>query len=173
MFGRLVSLAGGVVLGVMASQFPEFAQQYQQRLGGAVDELRGFVQSFDASAASEGLTREQALDTYAATDDRFLTRRGQDVGAIIARYDRLETQLDALENANIVTRVTDLAAYYDPDIAERALEAYKPAVPVTPEGFAYAGTGLILGYGVLASLGWAGKRGIRRRRSRKNGLSGV
>ena len=167
MLGRLISLAGGVVLGVMASQFPEFAQQYEQRLGGAVDELRGFVESFDMSAAREGLSRDEALDTYAAANDTFLARRSEDVQATIARYNRLETQLVALEDANIVTRVTDIAVYYDQGIAERALEAYKPAVPVTPEGFVYAGTGLIVGYGLLASLGWAGKRSVRRRRRRR------
>ena len=167
MLGRLISLAGGVMLGVIASQFPEFAQQYEQRLGGAVDELRGFVESFDTSAEREGLSRDEALDTYAATEDGFLNRRGEDVQATIARYNRLETQLNALENADIVSRVTDIAVYYDQGIGERALEAYKPAVPVTPEGFVYAGTGLIVGYSVLASLGWAGKRSIRRRRRRR------
>ncbi len=167
MIRRLISIAGGVALGVAASQFPEFAQQYQQRLGGAVDELHAFVEKFDASAQSAGLTRKQALSTYAQTGNGFLTHRGEDVGQTIARYDRLETQLTALENANIVTRVTDMALYYDPDVAEGALETYKPAVPVTPEGFIYAGTGLVVGYLLFAALGWAGARPFRRRRRRE------
>ena len=52
MIRRLISIVGGVGLGLVASQFPEYAQQYEQRLGGAVDELRVFVEKFDASAAS-------------------------------------------------------------------------------------------------------------------------
>ncbi|MCK4862479.1 MAG: DUF2937 family protein, partial [Rhodobacteraceae bacterium] len=37
---NLPGIVGAVALGVSMSQFPEFTQQYQQRLGGAVDELR-------------------------------------------------------------------------------------------------------------------------------------
>jgi hypothetical protein len=37
---RSLSLLGGLGLGLALSQFPEYAQQYTQRLGGAVDELR-------------------------------------------------------------------------------------------------------------------------------------
>lgn len=32
---------------VLFSQAPEFAQQYRQRLGGAIDELTTSIQSFD------------------------------------------------------------------------------------------------------------------------------
>jgi hypothetical protein len=167
MIGRLISMAGGVVFGLMASQFPEFAQQYEQRLGGAVDELRAFVETFDNTAAQVGLTRQQALDTYVATDNQFLNLRGTDVATTIERYDRLETQLQALENANIVTRVTDLARYYDSGIAARALESYNPAVPVTAEGFAYAGVGVLVGYFLFAGLGWTGTRSYRRWRHRR------
>ena len=166
MIRRLISIIGGVSLGLAASQFPEYAQQYEQRLGGAVDELRAFVQKFDASAASVGLTREQALDTYDATGNTFLTRQGAEAESTIDRYQRLETQLVALENANLVTRVTDFALYYDPDIGEKALEAYNPAVPVTSEGFLYAGIGVVFGYALFALFGWAGAKPFRRRNRR-------
>ena len=40
---RALSILGGLVLGFGFAQFPEYAQQYEQRLGGAVDELRIIV----------------------------------------------------------------------------------------------------------------------------------
>jgi hypothetical protein len=166
MLRRLISVFGGVALGLAASQFPEFSQQYEQRLGGAVDELRAIVEKFDASAARAGLTRTQALETYPETGNTFLTQQGEDVSATVERYDRLEIQLMALKDANIVTRVTDFALYYDPEVGARALDSYSPAVPVTSEGFFYAAFGVLVGYVLFAMLGWAGARTFRRRRSR-------
>src|SRR5690606_31307549 len=61
---RALSIVGGLALGFGFAQFPQYAQQYEQRLGGAVDELRIIVDDFDRGAASFGLTREQALLRY-------------------------------------------------------------------------------------------------------------
>ena len=51
----LVSLTGGLA----ASQAPELAQQYRQRLGGALDEITQVVADFDADAAQNGLRRDE------------------------------------------------------------------------------------------------------------------
>ncbi|NRB05388.1 MAG: DUF2937 family protein, partial [Rhodobacteraceae bacterium] len=47
MLGRAIALAGGLAGGLSLSQFPEFSQQYLQRLGGAVDALAVVVTDFD------------------------------------------------------------------------------------------------------------------------------
>ena len=70
------------------AQFPEFSQQYVQRLGGAVDELRIVVADFDASAQAAGLTREAALADLSGSEFRDL-RQG-DMTRTIARYERLD-----------------------------------------------------------------------------------
>ncbi len=49
-----------ILLGVAASQVPEFAQQYRQRLGGAVDELNRMLTEFDADAARLQMDRARA-----------------------------------------------------------------------------------------------------------------
>ena len=55
MFARVLTLAGGLSGAAGLSQFPEFSQQYAQRLGGAVEELQLFVEEFDADAAGVGM----------------------------------------------------------------------------------------------------------------------
>ena len=40
---RTMALAAGLTGAATLSQFPEFSQQYTQRLGGAVDELSAIV----------------------------------------------------------------------------------------------------------------------------------
>ena len=57
MIFRTLALFGGIAGSVSLSQFPEFSQQYLQRLGGAVDELSATVEAVDKSAAETGATR--------------------------------------------------------------------------------------------------------------------
>ena len=51
---RTVGLAFGLLGGLVASQAPEFGQQYRQRLGGAIDELNRVVARFDEDARRPG-----------------------------------------------------------------------------------------------------------------------
>src|SRR5688572_1167100 len=74
--GRLIVVIAAAFGGLVASQFPEFAQQYRQRLGGAVDELLRVVADFDADASRNQLTREAALQTYGRSGEPFLQDRG-------------------------------------------------------------------------------------------------
>jgi len=143
---RTLSLIGGLALGVCFSQFPEYAQQYEQRLGGAVDELKTIVADFDRDATRFGLTRDQALQRYAVSPDDFLVARGTSMDATLARYNKLSTMLADLQSAGPLERVVHLNDYLDSDVGARALQTYKPAVPVTTEGIAWGLAGWVLGY---------------------------
>ena len=149
---RLLAGTGGLALAVILSQFPEYAQQYTQRLGGAVDELRVITEEFDRAAAEGGLGRDEALDRYNASNDDFLAGRGISMSATFQRYDLLAATLATIEGAGPVDRLQALPAYLDTDIGRRTLENYRPAVPVTMEGVLYAGVGFILGYLVFSGL---------------------
>ncbi len=84
---RTLGLAGGLVLGIILSQFPEYAQQYTQRLGGAVDELRVITEDFDRDAAE---WRAQPRGGARAAIPRPRTASSRDRGAsmqsVFARY---------------------------------------------------------------------------------------
>ncbi|MDR3475428.1 MAG: DUF2937 family protein [Devosia sp.] len=149
---RSLGVAGGLVLGVALSQFPEYAQQYAQRLGGAVDELHAITADFDNAAAAAGLTRNAALDRYAHSPDTFLAGRGVSMSGTFARYAELSTTLQELKGADPLQRLRLLPAYFDTDVGGRTLDSFEPAVPVTPEGFAYAAAGFALGYLVVSVL---------------------
>jgi len=149
---RIIAGIGGLGLAVTLSQFPEYAQQYTQRLGGAVDELRVITEEFDRAALEGGLDRATALGRYETSQDAFLAGRGTSMAATFRRYEQLSAMLARLEGADAVERFRSLPAYLDSDIGRRTLENYQPAVPVTIEGVLYAGGGLILGYLVLSGL---------------------
>lgn len=163
---RALSLIGGLVLAVAFSQFPEYAQQYVQRLGGAVDELARTTQDFDRAAAEGGLSRDEALVRYAQSQDDFLEGRGYAMGDMFARYASLSATLAQVQGASPWERAQMLPDYFDSEIGRRTLDDFKPAVPVTVEGFAYAGVGLVAGYLLVSALWWLLALPARLRRNR-------
>ena len=84
---KIVTLAGGVAGAATLSQYPEFTQQYLQRLAGQVDALALVARDFDASALEAGFGREAALDQM--TGAPFLEARQTDMRATFARHARL------------------------------------------------------------------------------------
>jgi hypothetical protein len=142
---RAVALAAGLTGAVGFSQFPEFTQQYVQRLGGAVDELSRLIRAFDADAAELGLGRDTALDQLATGGD-FGASRAERMAETIARHDRLAADLEALAGSGAFQRVALARHFGDPEIMERTWQAYRPAVPTTPEGLAFAGVGFLSGW---------------------------
>lgn len=149
---RMLASVVGVGLAVLLSQFPEYAQQYTQRLGGAVDELRIITEQFDQRASQGGLTRAAALERYNSSNDEFLAGEGSSMTATFQRFDKLSETLARIQNAGPVERFQSLPAYFDSDIGRRTLDNYKPALPVTVEGILYAGAGFALGYVLLSAL---------------------
>lgn len=157
---RTITFVGGLAAGAVTSQFPEFSQQYTQRLGGAVDALSEVVADFDASAAAEGLNRTQALTQMAGTD--FIERRRIDMERTFDRHAGLSEDLKVLSEAGPFMRAYNGARFTDSDVAAAAWEAYQPAVPLNMAGAVFAGFGFLVGLfsigSLLAVLRWPFKR---------------
>jgi hypothetical protein len=149
---RIVRIASAVVLALALSQFPEFVQQYVQRTGGAVDALQPLVERFEASAAQAGLTRETALERLKRNPDDLVVGQSAATADAIARYEDLRQSYGALASAGEFERLLVFATTVDPAIARRTMGDFRPAVPVTLEGLAHAGIGLVLGYGLGALI---------------------
>lgn len=164
--GRFLVVLAAALGGLAASQFPEFAQQYRQRLGGALEEMRQVVASFDADASRNRLTREEALSTYTRDDTPFLRDQGASVKQQIGRYEWLSEQRSRLESAPPLMQPVVVLSGPDRRVAEGAWSDFAPAVPVTPVGFVWAGIGFVVAGGLvslLRQLGGAARRGLRRR----------
>ncbi|NNM71076.1 DUF2937 family protein [Enterovirga aerilata] len=152
MIGRVLALAIGLFAGLAASQAPEFAQQYRQRIGGAIDELRRVVGTFDENARAEGLSREQAIARLSGQPDRLTQRQGPAMSEIVDRLERLERQRDAVANAGPFERLVVLARGFDGQLARATYLDYEPAWPATSEGLVIGGAGFLLGWGGFALL---------------------
>lgn len=139
-------------MGLAATQLPEYAQQYRQRLGGAIDELQQIMAEFDADAARQGLAEQDAIARLEANSDEFVRERGAQMSGIARRLQRLSRANVAMAEAGPVGRLVALARDFDPLIARRAYESFEPAVPVTSEGFLLGGLGLAGGYALFRVL---------------------
>lgn len=150
---RRLALVFGLFCGVAASQLPEFAQQYRQRLGGALDELSAIVDQFVSEAKGAGLDAKGAIAQLEANGDQLVRERGRSMAQTMARRDRLADQNARMQQAAPLVRLLVFAQSYDSGIASRAWGAFEPAVPTTAEGFATAGAGAVAGYAFLRGLG--------------------
>ncbi|MRU14257.1 DUF2937 family protein [Roseovarius sp. A21] len=164
MIFRVIAVTGGLACAAGLSQFPEYSQQYTQRLSGAVDELSGVVVQFDADAESLGLSRDAALAEL-ALGSRMAQARAQSMGQVLERHARLSADLAALKGSTNIQKALNPLYFSDADVARAAWGDFKPAVPVTPEGLGFAGVGFVAGYGLLVGL-MAGLGRVFRRKER-------
>ncbi|VTZ24287.1 conserved hypothetical protein [Methylocella tundrae] len=158
-----LALFFGAVVGLTASQIPEYAQQYRQRLGGAIDELQKIVSQFDADSAQLGLSEEQGIARLSGDGDEFIRERGLQMEQIVARLQTLSRANADMARSGSLGRLAALAADFDPLIARQAYASYEPAVPVTSEGFVLAGLGFLTGFGLFRALTAPLRRFSRRR----------
>ncbi len=145
---RILCVAGAVLF----SQFPEFMQQYLQRLEGHLDEARLAVDRFRDAAAQSGMSLDQLVAGAARNPDPSMGKLGAVVQAAVARVEELRASDTALRGASVATRPFVFLAHMDKGIARATLAIYRPAVPTTAEGLVYAGLGLVIALGLYHLL---------------------
>lgn len=150
MIGKVLALAGGLAGAAGLSQYPEFSQQYIQRLAGQVDALTVVVADFDRSARANGLTRDVALDQLQGTP--FLAARKGDMQRAFDRQERLSDNLTFLRLASPIERITMPHRLADPETFSATWADYRPAMPLTVAGTLAAGLGFFAGWGVVRGL---------------------
>lgn len=162
--GTIALLVGSLAGGVATSQGPELAQQYRQRLNGALEEMRQVVADFDADAARNALRRDEALERYEGSAEAFLRDRGLSVRRAIDRYEHLVGQAARLEELPDFLRPVAIVANPDGRVMSGAWRDFEPAVPITPHGLAWTAAGLLAGFGLVRMLifPWRKRRPVGR-----------
>ena len=125
------------------SQFPEFIQQYLQRLEGHLDEARLAVDRFRDAAAQSGMTLDQLIAGASQNPDPSIGKLGEVVRLASARLGDLASADAALRQASLWTRPFVFLRHADWSIARATLSIYRPAVPTTAEGLLYALAGMV------------------------------
>ena len=156
---RVLCVAGAVGL----SQAPEFFQQYLQRLGGHLDEARQALAPYEELARRGGITLQRLIELDRAQPEKLIARQGDIIAGLAARAAELESAERALREASAWERPFVFLAHVDTGIAARTWEVFKPAVPVTAEGFLYAGAGMLLALTIYQlAVAWPARALARR-----------
>jgi hypothetical protein len=161
MFARRLALVIAVLAGLIGSQGPEFAQQYRQRLGGALEELNRIVSEFDDEVQRRNLTRAGGLSQLEHNDDSLARERGKDMRKAIDRDQRLNEQIEAMNSAGPLTRLFVVAMNFDPEIARGALNNYEPAAPLSFGALAAASLAALCGWAATLLVAWPFRRRSR------------
>lgn len=165
---RTLGLALGLLGGVIAAQGPEYAQQYTQRLGGALDELRRQIAILDSDARATGNTRDSAVDRLRENPDALVARRGEAARTDIARLNALDAQQRELAAAaSPLGRLMVVIRNPDLPLARATYADYQPAVPTTTDGLVAGFLGFLAawaGWRLLSDFGRHMARRLRRRR---------
>ena len=161
---RRLAVAIGVLCALIGVQGPEFAQQYRQRLAGAIDELTRVVAQFDADAARQSLAPDQAIARLKANVDPLARERGDAAAADQTRLARLQDAQAALKDPGPVRRLWAFVVDFDPEIASRTFADYEPAAPTTVEAFVVGALAGLWGWGSTHLCAWPIRRRWARRR---------
>ncbi|MGO4707411.1 DUF2937 family protein [Microvirga sp. 2MCAF38] len=162
---RIIAFGCGLIGAGIASQGPEFSQQYRQRLGGAVDELNRIIDHFDQNAASHGEARDQSIARLRNNPDKLVSEQGEAMQANVERLGNLDAQRRAMAQAGSFSRIFVMVREGDVDVMRAAYADFEPAVPITQEGVVSAASGFIIVWGgVLVLAGFV--RGLFRSQSR-------
>lgn len=137
---RILCVAGAVAF----SQAPEFMQQYLQRLGGHLDEARRQLNQFKSAAVQSGLSLDQLIAQTNANANPAVAKLGGVMTGAITRVDELAAAQAAIAQAPPWSRPFVFLHHLDTEIARGTWDAFKPAVPTTLEGLAYAAIGMIV-----------------------------
>jgi len=133
------------VLGaVLFAQGPEFIQQYRQRLEGRLDEARLQLSQFQRAATDSGLTLDQLMARAGGNSDPAMGRLGAVARESAARVAHLTAAVNSLRDASPFTRPFALLRHIDPSIAHATWSIYRPALPTTLDGLAYATVGVVV-----------------------------
>ncbi|WP_158809782.1 DUF2937 family protein [Beijerinckia sp. L45] len=160
---RRIALFFALIVGMAMTQLPEYAEQYRQRLGGAIDELSAIVARFDSDSQQQGLTEQGGLDRLHANSDSFVQQRGTQMQELIARLQRLSETQKQMQSDGPVGRLATLATHYDEMVASRALQSFEPALPVSIEAIVLGVIGFVFGGGLIHLAG----RPFRRKQGKR------
>ncbi len=147
---KVLSIMGGLAGAATLSQYPEFTQQYMQRLAGQVDALTVVVNDFEVSAMRSGLTRSQAFAQMTGTP--FLADRQADMRRTFARHAVLGDNLAELRAASPIQWLSMPQRLSDPETFANTWADFQPAAPLSVAGFVAAGFGGLVGWSLAAAL---------------------
>lgn len=154
----LAFVLGGAIAG---SQVPTFVDAYGQRLGGALDEARATLASFERAAASAGLPFDDYRRRLNASEDVAFRKTGEAVDRLADRVAVLSALQAAMAESGAWSRPLVVIRSHDRMILERAYEQWRPSLTLD---LRWGAVGLVIGWSLYAAVSGTARLAERLRR---------
>ena len=164
---RLIQIPAALVGGGTLAQFPEFYQQYLQRLAGRMDEVRQRAQEIANDAAAQGLDVQAYIARFLDSPAHAL--EGEHMAEALESAARLDAAYGALVQADAWQQLPLFLRHVDPALAHDAGSLFQPALSLTLAGLIYALAGAAIG--IIAVTGCAKAIALMRQRVGKPTLA--
>lgn len=152
MFRRLkdILLISFALAGLLAaSQIPGYVQEYEQRLGGARDEVTRLLAEFSAIAVRSGTDLATYAARLAGDDDPNIGATGREIISLTEREDRMTAHAEALAASSRFMKPVVLVQSGDRAIMAATWNAYQHTLTLDPE---FGAIGLGVGWFVFIIL---------------------
>ena len=142
------------------SQVSRFVQEYEQRLGGALQEATRQLAEYRRVADAAGLSFADYLDRLRSSPDPSVSGTGQTIAATDLRTSELAAQARTLDQTSRLLKPVVLLRQHDPELLRATWSQFEPTLTLDPS---FAALGILLCW-LLNALLWALSR--RRRIAR-------
>ena len=164
----LFSIVGALFTKLMTVQGRFFDRQGMGNAARNVSRasLNRIVSEFDAEVQRQNLTPAEGLKWLEDNSDPLARECGEDLGKTMARAERLNDQIQAMNSAGPLMRLYVVATRFDPDVASSALNNYEPAVPLSVGALTAGGLAALWGWAATRLIAWPFSRRSRLRVAR-------
>lgn len=147
MFDTLVDRFFVVFGAFLGSQFPQFMQQYNQRLSGHVEELRRTLLHLEEVAAKSGISLQVYIKKFSDQPDLDISRQGSFMQDLVLRFEDLQYSLTTLNESTVWSRPYFFIKNFQLDIGKATFHYYSPGLSFDAEACMYVLMGGFLGWG--------------------------
>ncbi len=137
---RAVSVAGALVF----MQIPAFLVQYQQRLGGHVDELALLIKKYKAAAADNGRTVDEYIGLHLQSSVKEFVSSGKLMMENMERFTDLSAALKSISGSKGILKFFSFLKDIDFDIFKAALKNFVPGLSFSFDTLFFGAIGIIV-----------------------------
>jgi len=138
-FDRSVSAIGALVF----IQVPSFLVQYQQRLGGHVNELGLLIKKYKAAALDNGRTVEEYIGLHLQSDVKEFVSSGKIMSENMERFNDLTSALKNLSESKGILKFYHFIKDMEFDIFKAAYGNFVPGISFSFDTVLYGAAGII------------------------------
>ena len=136
---RIAAVVGAIVF----IQIPAFLVQYQQRLGGHVDELARLIKQFKSAAAKQGITVEKYIELHLNSGINEIKSTGELMTENMERFTDLSLALQNLSESSGVKKLFVFLKSMDFDIFKGTYKDFVPGISFSLDSILYCIVGII------------------------------